>query len=134
LQIHLKKGNRVREYPWFRYRFPVPFEINIPKPGAPPLQFAIDLGEIVFVLGANGTGKSTLMQSLYRNHGQKARWVSAHRQNWFESDSIDLSPQGKRNAEQGMRNFDTMIRHGGVITMRVRAQISQFMNSLKLRI
>ncbi len=84
----------------------MPFEINIPKPGAASLQFTIDVGETLFVLGANGTGKSTLMQSLNRTHGNNARWVSAHRQNWFDSDSIDLSPQGKRNTEQSIRNFD----------------------------
>ena len=85
----------------------MPFELNVPKSGAPPLQFALDVGETLFVLGANGTGKSTLMQSLYKSHGKNARWVSAHRQNWFESDSIDLSPQGKRNTEHNMRNFDS---------------------------
>src|SRR5436190_14830150 len=84
----------------------MPFEVNVPRVGAEPLQFALNIGETLFVLGANGTGKSSLMQRLNRVHGANTRWVSAHRQNWFDSDSINLSPQSKREHEQHIRSYD----------------------------
>jgi len=62
---------------------------------------------MLFVLGANGTGKSSLMQRLNKLHQKNARWISAHRQNWFESDSVNLSPQTKREFETYIGNFDT---------------------------
>lgn len=61
----------------------------------------------MFVLGANGTGKSGLMQHLYANHRDNARRISAHRQTWFQSNAITLSPQQKRDAENSILTMDT---------------------------
>jgi ABC-type Na+ transport system ATPase subunit NatA len=35
----------------------MPFELSVPQVSPPPLSFSADSGQIVFVLGANGTGK-----------------------------------------------------------------------------
>lgn len=61
----------------------------------------------MFVLGANGTGKSGLMQRLYANHQGNARRISAHRQTWFQSNTITLSPQQKRDTENNILTMDT---------------------------
>jgi ABC-type ATPase involved in cell division len=61
----------------------------------------------LFVLGANGTGKSSLTQRLISRVANNKRWISAHRQNWFASKAISLSPQQKRQAEQNIRVYDT---------------------------
>lgn len=82
-------------------------EFSIPKTAGQPVQFEFNTGEILFVLGANGTGKSSLMQRLNREHHQNARWISAHRQNWFASEAISLSPQQKRQTENSIRSTDT---------------------------
>lgn len=63
----------------------------------------------MFILGANGTGKSSLMQRLYSNHHAHAQWISAHRQTWFSSNAIDLSPQQKQNMENNIRGTDTRL-------------------------
>jgi ABC-type cobalamin/Fe3+-siderophores transport system ATPase subunit len=84
------------------------FQLNIPQANRPDLQLTIDVGQTIFVLGSNGTGKSTLMQRL-RNADRNARWISAHRQNWFDSDAINLSPQSKRDVESNIRNYDNGI-------------------------
>jgi len=80
---------------------------SIPKTAGQPLQFEFNTGEILFVLGANGTGKSSLMQRFNREHHRNARWISAHRQNWFESEAISLSPQQKRQTEGQINSYDT---------------------------
>lgn len=61
----------------------------------------------MFVLGANGTGKSSLMQRLYANYHGNARRISAHRQTWFQSNAITLSPQQKRDTENSILSMDT---------------------------
>ncbi len=67
---------------------------------------ALEAGEILFILGANGTGKSSLIQRLNKSHAKDTRWISAHRQNWFDAESISLSPQQKRQTEQNIRAYD----------------------------
>lgn len=65
------------------------FDLTISRPTGEPLNLAINVPEILFILGANGTGKSSLMQRLYSDHHANAQWISAHRQTWFSSNTID---------------------------------------------
>ncbi len=69
-----------------------------------PLQ--LDIGETLFVLGANGTGKSSLMFRFNAQNLGRTRKVSAHRQTWMESDALDLTPSNKLQTEQNIRNQD----------------------------
>ncbi|WP_086763725.1 ATP-binding cassette domain-containing protein [Nostoc sp. 106C] len=66
------------------------FDLTIPRSAGEPLNLTVSVGENLFILGANGTGKSSLMQRLYTPHHANARWISAHRQNWFSSNAMDL--------------------------------------------
>jgi ABC-type cobalamin/Fe3+-siderophores transport system ATPase subunit len=84
----------------------VPFELNIPLIAGEPLAFSVDVGQVVFVLGANGTGKSSLMQRFYNVHSGSARRISAHRQTWFDSNVVNLTPQGKKQTEQQIIHAD----------------------------
>ncbi len=83
------------------------FNLAIPEPNGSSLAVTLDVGQCIFVLGANGTGKSSLMQKLYTAHHGKAQRISAHRQTWFSSSSITLSPAQKRNTEANISNSDT---------------------------
>ncbi len=79
----------------------------IPHIAGTPVNLSVSFGESVFVLGANGTGKSSLMQYLYTNRVGNARRISAHRQTWFSSNAITLSPQQKRDTENTILSNDT---------------------------
>jgi ABC-type Mn2+/Zn2+ transport system ATPase subunit len=85
----------------------VPFDLTIPRSVGEPLNLTANLGEPLFILGANGTGKSSLMQWLYSTHQANAQRISAHRQNWFSSNLVSLSPQQKRDVEINIRSTDT---------------------------
>lgn len=85
----------------------MPFNLVIPEQNGSPLKVTLDVGQSIFVLGANGTGKSSLMQKLYTAHHGKAQRISAHRQTWFSSSSITLSPAQKRSTETSISNSDT---------------------------
>jgi ABC-type lipoprotein export system ATPase subunit len=84
----------------------MPFPLTIPKPDGTSLNHSVDSGQILFVLGANGVGKSALMQRFYSAHRDHARRISAHRQTWFESNAIAMTAIDRRNTEQNMRNQD----------------------------
>jgi ABC-type lipoprotein export system ATPase subunit len=82
------------------------FILTIPQPTGNSLDISISVGETLFVLGANGTGKSNLMQRFYSNDPGNARTISAHRQTWFESNGITLSSEERRRTETNIRNWD----------------------------
>jgi energy-coupling factor transporter ATP-binding protein EcfA2 len=77
---------------------------SVPITAGGKLEFDFNTGDVLFVLGANGTGKSSLMHECNRLYHTHSRWLSAHRQNWFESEAINLSPQGKRHVETSNHN------------------------------
>jgi ABC-type lipoprotein export system ATPase subunit len=82
------------------------FNLTIPQPGGNSLDVSINVGETLFVLGANGTGKSNLMHRFYSSDPGNARRISAHRQTWFDSNGISLSSQQRRTNETNIRNWD----------------------------
>lgn len=82
------------------------FKIPIGPDGSEELSFHLSAGESAFALGANGSGKSSLMHLFYRGQPDRSLRISAHRQTWFTSDSLELSPQNKRQAEQNIKNRD----------------------------
>lgn len=84
------------------------FDLNIPRTTGEPLNLTINVGQNLFIMGANGTGKSSLMYHLYMlpySHNNVRR-ISAHRQTWFSSTTMDLSSQQKREFETYIRNGD----------------------------
>ena len=48
-------------------------------------------GQLLFVVGANGSGKSSLMHHLSKNESN-SYWASAHRQLWMTSAASELTP------------------------------------------
>ena len=75
--------------------------LEIPKISDNPLKLTLFPGDRLFVLGANGSGKSALIQHLVSsNPNEKIRRISAHRQTWFQSESLDITPQGRRQFDQ----------------------------------
>ena len=63
----------------------------------------IDNGSILFVVGANGTGKSSLMQKICSQNRDKAKRILANRQIWFE-DTLNITASQKRQNEEWIKN------------------------------
>jgi ABC-type Mn2+/Zn2+ transport system ATPase subunit len=80
--------------------------IVVPQNGGTQLTIAVETGQTVFVLGANGTGKSSLMHRIYTAYSSKARRITAHRQTWLSSSSSILSPDQKRQIETHIQTND----------------------------
>ena len=65
--------------------------IEVPTGSAPILVSLSEQQNSLFVLGANGSGKSALLHKLYQLYHQQARKVAAHRQTWFKSGRQNLT-------------------------------------------
>ena len=73
---------------------------KIPLVSGQPLEITLEAGDQLFIVGANGSGKSALIQHFVSsNRGGKVRRVSAHRRTWLESGSINLTPERRRQFE-----------------------------------
>jgi len=60
----------------------------------------------MYMLGANGTGKSSLVSRLFNKYQARAKRISAHRQTWFESNSVDMTPRSRHDLENQYRGQD----------------------------
>ena len=87
-------------------------EINweIPRiPGDPnPIKLTLKSGDQLFIVGANGSGKSALIQQFVsENSNNRVKWISAHRQTWLNSGDIDLTPAQRDQYEGDRLRFNS---------------------------
>ncbi|MFD2967748.1 DUF4435 domain-containing protein [Sphingobacterium bambusae] len=80
------------------------FTVNTSKSGV--LNIALTEGQALFVLGANGVGKSTLMHNLFAQNFNHTRRILAHRQTWFHSNAMDMTASSKKQNEAYMKSSD----------------------------
>ncbi|MGH6753639.1 MAG: AAA family ATPase [Bradyrhizobium sp.] len=85
---------------------PHKFQLDIPTDSGPAIRHILGTGEVLYVLGANGTGKSSLVSRLFIQHQKDAKRISAHRQTWFESNTLDMTPRNREDIESNVRERD----------------------------
>ena len=74
---------------------------KIPHISGQPLPICVEPGGNVFIVGANGSGKSALIQQLVTSHrSEPIRRISAHRQTWLASGSLSLTARQRRDLGQ----------------------------------
>ena len=82
-------------------------ELTIPRPTGDPLTIPIDTGQQLYVVGANGAGKSALLQHWIMSiSGPPVRRIAAHRQTWLESGNLDFTARRRRTFESSVRGWD----------------------------
>jgi ABC-type cobalamin/Fe3+-siderophores transport system ATPase subunit len=89
---------------------PNQFQLSIPTGGGRSTDLTLEVGKILYVLGANGTGKSSLVTRLFSANQQNAKRISAHRQTWFESNTLDMTPRNRQDVENNFRSQDSQAR------------------------
>ena len=75
---------------------------EVPRVRGEYFRLEVEPGAPVFILGANGTGKSSLMHWLSLKYA-KSMWISAHRRTWLESSRPDMTLAEKVRVE-GFQN------------------------------
>ncbi len=84
----------------------MPFNLSFPSQNPAVANTQLNAGELIFILGANGTGKSSLLHRFAGQNPNHIRKISAHRQTWMNSDALDLTPARKLQAEEQIKNED----------------------------
>jgi len=82
------------------------FSLSITTTHGDQLTLAARGGTPVFVIGANGTGKSALLQQFNNQHSAEALRIPGHRQVWFESGVADITARQKQQHVTNIRNQD----------------------------
>ncbi len=83
------------------------FTISIPVGGqVGTLNLTVNAGQLLFILGANGTGKSSLMQTFASASKGKTRRITAHRQTWFRSGPPEFTGRRRLETEQNLFRYD----------------------------
>ena len=82
-------------------------DVNFPIP-TPRQEISIYLKGTtrLFIVGPNGSGKSALFQYIAASLPQQIRRITAHRQTWMESSTINLTPQSRRQMDGQIVNQD----------------------------
>ncbi len=82
------------------------FQFNIPSVSGETIVFGLGVGDVLYLLGANGTGKSSLVSQLFGQYRNNTKRISAHRQTWFESNTLDMTPRNRQDLENNARSQD----------------------------
>jgi ABC-type cobalamin/Fe3+-siderophores transport system ATPase subunit len=85
------------------------FQISIPASGGLQTNLNLNIGDVFYLLGANGTGKSSLVSLLFNQNQASAKRISAHRQTWFESNTLDITPRNREQLENNFRSQDIQV-------------------------
>ena len=77
---------------------------NIPQTSGQPLQITLEVGEKLFIVGANGSGKSALVQQLVTSEQrEEVRRISAYRQTFLMSRDIKRMPLSQNQFDRNMQ-------------------------------
>ena len=83
-------------------------ELAIPRLSGEPLPISLAMGEQLYVVGANGTGKSALLQHWVTSRGPTIiKRISAHRQTWLSSGNLEFTARSRKQFEQNNRHWDS---------------------------
>jgi energy-coupling factor transporter ATP-binding protein EcfA2 len=82
-----------------------PFVLRIPASNheGDTLEVEMHNEDRLFVVGPNGSGKSALIQHFVSLIGNRPnRRISAHRQTWLSSSTIEMTPRARRDVDRSI--------------------------------
>ena len=82
------------------------FKFTIQTSNNGQLDVPLTEGNALFVLGANGVGKSTLMHELYIQNRNHTKRILAHRQTWFTDNAMNMTASQRKGTERDIGNYD----------------------------
>ena len=81
-------------------------KLEIPKQNGETEKLPVYGGTVVFVIGANGSGKSSLLQKLNADNRDHSRRIKAHRQTWFPTNASNMSAEAKLTSDRQIATQD----------------------------
>ena len=85
------------------------YKFSIPTSNNGTLNIPLTEGNALFVLGANGVGKSTLMHNLFTQNRNHAKRVLAHRQTWFTDNAMNMTASQKKQFDGYISDTNSQI-------------------------
>ena len=83
----------------------------IPRIAADSINLPLGRGQRIFIVGANGTGKSALMHRIVRQHVNvekgRTKWIAAHRQTWFKSGGTKFTSLQRQGYDENRNSYDS---------------------------
>lgn len=76
------------------------------RPHLKSKKISLKEGEILFIVGANGTGKSTLMGDIFRQNNRNSKRIMANRNICFDDENIGMSSVDLQNSSDNFRNME----------------------------
>lgn len=83
------------------------FSFQVPLNSGSNLPIELATGAVLFILGANGTGKSSLIHRFFSANTATARRISAHRQTWFPTGAVAITGAQRRETENSLKSWDS---------------------------
>lgn len=80
--------------------------MEMPTDGGDPVHLRVMAGEPIFVLGANGTGKSALVHMIVDQLGGTAVYLQGARTATFEDVTLQMTPRSRRDFDINSRSWD----------------------------
>ena len=74
-----------------------------------PINLPLEAGKRIFIVGANGTGKSALIHRFVQQHVSEGRikWITAHRRTWLDSDGTNFTPKARQDHDANKTSYDS---------------------------
>lgn len=85
------------------------YKFSIPTSNNGNVDIPLKEGNALFVLGANGVGKSTLMHKLFTQNSGHAKRILAHRQTWFTDNAMNMTASQKKQTEGQIKSTDSQV-------------------------
>lgn len=82
------------------------FRLTFNKLDSSQMSIDVEKGDVLFVVGANGSGKSALMHQIYTQHKNNCRRILAHRKTWLRSNRVELTAFSKKQSENQLLQQD----------------------------
>lgn len=84
----------------------------IPRIAADSINLPLGRGQRIFIVGANGTGKSALIHQFVRKDVRgvergRIKWIPAHRQTWFESGGTKFTSHERQGYDKNRISYDS---------------------------
>ena len=81
-------------------------KLEIPRVPNDPISLILKNGDQLFIVGANGSGKSALMQRFAsENQNGKFKLITAHRQTWLSTERNNITPDRRQESENDRLSY-----------------------------
>ena len=80
---------------------------NVNRISGEPINLNLKTGDILYIVGTNGSGKSALIHKFVRENrnDKRVRWIAAHRQTWLNSGATDFTSRKRQEYEETRNSF-----------------------------